>query len=348
MSVDTSASDPQSDTAALYCPFPVVLHPRAREIDDSATQWMASCPIPTNPDTRDALLRSRSAAYVACSSPDGIEERLELGGKWYLLAFAVDDWLEELTTLEEVVEACCTMQRIVDDPTAPPLTDLPFVKHFAELIKDFRGSATDVQYARFAAGYTSYHMAIPWETCHRLAGRQVTPAVAPVMRLWVTAFAAFVTASEIYNGMEIPAHEFEAPAVRAWLESAGILLAWCNDIYSVEKDLRSGDAHKNIVMTLMRHHRLDVTHATRKAVEFWNRVMVVHLRLRDRIAVDSSPALNRFLRDTGTMIINVIHWHAGNPRYGGDLALLGIVGQEPPGLDPTPLPIPSIAWWWNH
>ncbi|MFI9504241.1 hypothetical protein [Nocardia sp. NPDC052566] len=316
------------------------------DIDERARLWMSTCPIPEDDDSRTRLLNSHSAAYVACCSPHGIDERLELGGKWFLYAFAMDDWFETRTSLDEIIETCAIMQQMLENPGAPPLTDLPFTEHFAELIRGFRRYATDIQYDRIVTGYRTYHQGIPWEASYRIAGSPISPTVHPVIRAWSTGFNAFLSALEVYNDLEIPGNEYAQPAARTLREITGLLLTWVNDFFSADKDRQQGGGQNSLVTALMDHHGYSLTEATVEAITTWNRVMDLYLRLRNQLAVSAGPALSRFLEDTGNMITNVIHWHAGNPRYGSQPPMA--VTANPPAPFTGPLPNAVIRSWWDH
>ncbi|MFD7666651.1 hypothetical protein [Streptomyces sp. NPDC059788] len=331
------------DLPAFHCPLPIAVRPDALEFDDRPNRWIDTCPVPVDATARARIRSTHSGAFVACASPDGVPERLEWGGRWFLIGFTVDDWIESLTTVEEAVAVGCTLQRVLETGADPARADLPFGRHFAEMIRDCRSFATDTQYSRFAAAYRAYHQGIPLEAAYRITGRTVPLAEHLSLRSWLCGAPIVCAALEIYNDMEIPGHEHDHPAVGALRESAGLLLGWANDICSLGKDIEDGGGANNLVAALMDHHDLDVSRATAEAIEVWNHTMGIVLRLRGQVAAGAGPALERFLRDLDNTIANTIQWHANNPRY-GDLPPMAVVAEPPAGPGPRPA-APLEAWW---
>ncbi|MFJ3216658.1 hypothetical protein ACIPLC_12135 [Kitasatospora sp. NPDC086801] len=331
----------------LYCPLAPSSHPEADVIDKRAAQWMNHCPIPQDPAERAGLLGSRSAAFVANSSPRGRAERLEATGRWYFYAFALDDWFEACPSLHDVIDVCGAMQRALEAPDTA-LLDTPFMPAYLDIVRTLRGFATPVQYHRLTAGYRIYHQCIPWEASYRLRGQHPDLSTQLVLRLGVSGFEAFFAMIEVCNAQEMPAREYDDPALRALREIAGLLLLWINDLSSFAKDARAGDGQNNLVIGLMNELGCTQAHAVVQAITIWNRSMALFLRLRDQLAAHASPQLRHFLTDLGNMVANVVHWHRDNPRYAMAAPALEIVTSPPPGLDPAPLAHSSIAWWWQH
>lgn len=333
----------------LYCPIPVTVHPHADEIDARAVDWMGSFSFPQDPVAKARLLGSRSAAYVANCSPHAPdEERLEIGGRLYLFGFAIDDWIESQRSLDDVVDVCCRLQRLLEDPDAG-LFDAPFIPPWLELAADFRRLATAAQFQRFVAGFRLYYQSLPWEASHRLRGRVPDLNTHPAIRYGVAGVQVFHAALEIYNIDEIPEREWADPAVIAFRETVGLLLAWANDLGSFAKDILEGDGGEtnNLVNVLMAHSRRSPKYAVPEAINIWNRVMLLALELRKRLMSSGSQPLQKFLADATSMVGNVISWQSNNPRYAMIARALPITVEPPAGLDHTPLPIPSIAWWWK-
>ena len=331
--------------AELYCPLPVSIHPEAFELDERAAAWMLTCPPFEGEEQRARLLGSHSGAFVACGSPHGLRERLEVGGRWFFLGFAVDDWLETLA-LDLVVEACWAMQRIVEDPSCGAGSWLPFGSHFAEVFRSMRSMATERQYQHIVVGYRAYHLAIPIETRHQSCGTMPPLQEQVAIRLGLSLFEAFIAATEIYNDQSIPDQEYYRADVRALREVTAILLCWANDIFSIAKDTREATfSPASLVCALATERHCTTQDATEHAIELWNRTMVLYLKLRDKISPGVSPQLTRWLGDCDNMIANIIGWHTSNPRY-DVLVPVTATATEPEGLSTAP--IPFCARWWTQ
>ncbi|WP_139131373.1 terpene synthase family protein [Streptomyces griseus] len=330
---------------ALYCPIPPYSHPRAAEIDKAACDWMRSCVLCGNPDTRQRLLQSGCSRLVSNSSPCGSIERLEAGGKWMYLGFVYDDWLESRATLDEIVAACCGLQRAQEVPESG-LANVPFLPEFLHVMGELRRFATPTQYARFTNERRKYFQALPWEASYRFTGKTPDLNTYVTLRLGAASTTSFLTAMEIFNEDEVPSSEIDHPAVQAVREVAASLLGWTNDLYSLSKDARDGTGENNLVTCIQQERHVSIEEARAEAITMFNRSMLLFVQLRDQLNPHGSPPLKKFLGDCGRAIAGAVAWHAGIPRYATQA--LPITADRPAGLDSFPLDIPSIAWWWQQ
>ncbi|MFJ8937327.1 terpene synthase family protein [Streptomyces sp. NPDC102365] len=334
-----------SELPALYCPFPSFVHPQADRIDKKASEWMSSCPIPQDPDDRRLLLRSGLSRLLSNSCARGNADRLEVGSKWIYLGFSYDDWFESHTSLDGIVNAVCAMQRAQEAPGSV-LSDVPFLPAFAEIMGDLRGIATPTQYKRFTYQHLSYLHAIPWEASYRLRREVPDLNTDVILRLNAGANLPFLAIMEICNGEEVPSAEFNHPTCQAAVEVAALLLSWVNDLCSISKDSRDGGGRGGIVNSLQRERRYSLEEAVMETISVWNRSMFLFKKLSVQLATHGSPHLRRFLDDCGASIRAIIDVHAENPRY--DSPALSVTADPPADLDPSPLNIPSISWWWQQ
>ncbi|MEU9616979.1 terpene synthase family protein [[Kitasatospora] papulosa] len=330
---------------ALFCPIRPYHHPLAEAIDKKACEWVRSRGIPQDPVARQRLLTSGCSRVFSNCSPHGAIERLETGGKWMYLGFVYDDWFESCTSLEEIVAVSCALQRAQEAPESA-LTDVPFLPAFLEIMHELHNFATPTQYRRFTSERRGYFQSIPWEASYRLAGSTPDLNANVTLRLGVTAAAAFLVALEISNGAEIPSAEFDHPALQAVREITTLLLGWVNDLYSIPKDSHDGGGVNNLVTCLQRERKCALKDATAEAITMWNRSMLLFLKLRAQLTAQGSPQLKRFLGDCSRAISNATAWHTENPRYAAPA--FSVTVDLPVGLDPSPLDIPSISWWWRQ
>ncbi|MEV7203550.1 hypothetical protein [Streptomyces griseoluteus] len=73
--------------------------------------------------------------------------------------------------------------------------------------------------------------------------------------------------------------------------------------------------------------------------------MLLFTKLCAQLTVNGSPQLQRFLQDCGQSIRAVVALHAESSRYASSVT---VTDDPPDGLDPSPLNIPSISWWWQQ
>ncbi|MFC9176792.1 terpene synthase family protein [Streptomyces sp. NPDC057107] len=336
----------ETNLPPIYCPLPPYTHPRAAEIDRTASTWMQSCAVLQDPDTRQRLLTSSCSHLLSNSSPYGKIERLGAGGKWMYLGFVYDDWFESRASLDEIVAASCALQRALEAPESA-LADVPFLPEFLHVMGELRRFATPTQYLRFTNERRRYFQSLPWEASYRFAGKAPDLNTYVTLRLGAASTTAFLVAMEIYNDDEIPSTEFDHPTVQAIREVAASLLGWVNDFYSLSKDARdAGATVNNFVNCIQQERRCSTKEAGAEAVTMFNRSMLLFVRLRDQLTHEASPPLRKLLGDFGRAITSALTWHAESPRYATNA--LSVTTVRPASLDPSPLDIPSISWWWQQ
>jgi hypothetical protein len=160
----------------------------------------------------------------------------------------------------------------------------------------------------------------------------------------------FVPLPEIVHQQEALEREMADPAVIAFIESAGLLIKWINDLSSYAKDMLDGskDQVTNPITVLGKHLRCAPQQAVVELISLWNRTMLLVVVLRERLLRHASPGLAHILTDTANGLANILNWHDDNPRYAMIARAFSVTDQPTADLDLTPPAIPSIAWWWTH
>jgi 5-epi-alpha-selinene synthase len=92
---------------------------------------------------------------------------------------------------------------------------------------------------------------------------------------------------------------------------ANNLISWCNDLVSLEKEMRVGDVH-NLVVVLQHHHQISLQQAIHMAIEQHNAEMKAYLELEPQVpsfGPDIDPQVQLYLR-------GLRHWMRGNLDWG--------------------------------
>ncbi|MFE7454596.1 terpene synthase family protein [Streptomyces griseus] len=156
------------------------------------------------------------------------------------------------------------------------------------------------------------------------------------------------------NGCPPPPRLAEDRRVRAITEVAATLCDWHTDVISYDKEAeRTGDGF-NLIDAIRREHGCAEDEAVERAMIMWDRLMALFLRMRARLTAEL-PELAAFVNGLGQYIRGGLDWALGTDRYnyidgvGGHRAFQpGGWRDTPRDNSPEPLPIPSIAWWWQH
>lgn len=333
----------------FYCPVPEAVHPRAAEVDRDAVAWIDRIGLATDDEARKRLLRTNGADFFARFAPYADDEGLRIAVRWVYWGFIFDD-------------RRCDGGRFSDDPLAfPPMAarvqramDAPwceavddrYARAAQDIVRGMYELRTPTQARRFTDAHRAWLFATAWQVANRARGHMPDLDDYTAMRLHTCGGAPTIALLEIANGPEVPGAEMDSPAVRALTEMAVLVAAWDNDLHSYDKEIRESHTDQNLVNVLAHHRRLRPDHAVDEAFRLRDRVMSRFLALREAVAARPvSGALRIYLDCLGHAIRGNIDWAFGVPRYRG-LVHPGWA-DEPADADPAPLPLPTIAWWWD-
>jgi hypothetical protein len=148
---------------------------------------------------------------------------------------------------------------------------------------------------------------------------------------------------------------WQSPAVLACVESAAMIGALDNDLFSFRKE----SVHDlNLITVLQAARGLSVHQAVMETVVVRDRVMQVFLRLWETLMDSATGPLRYLLVQLGQSLRGHVEWGLTAPRHTGvptgpDSAPEVVLpatcwADRPSTTDPSPPPYPSVAWWWDQ
>jgi hypothetical protein len=169
---------------------------------------------------------------------------------------------------------------------------------------------------------------------------------------------AYATMIEMCGPAPIPDEDWNAPAVRALIGCTTLLVALENDVVSYHKEKAEGQMSPNFVSILQATRGLSFDQAVTAAIETRDRLMLLFLRLRERLLPTAELPLQYLIDRLGQVIIAntevSLCARRYNPPPAPRMALEDVIKTPAcwaPSLsttDTSPLPYPSISWWWDH
>lgn len=146
----------------------------------------------------------------------------------------------------------------------------------------------------------------------------------------------------VSDGAALPEH-------RALSQSIALAAGIDNDIYSFARE--DAVQQKSVLHILMRDHNYTLQQATHAAIALRNRIMYLYARLRDKAAAQGEPTLGRYARDIGHVVRGNLHrsQHTARYRHGlGPQSDISDWTDDATGIDPAPVSLPAISWWWGQ
>ncbi|WP_431045802.1 terpene synthase family protein [Streptomyces sp. P1-3] len=351
----------------FYCPFPYAVSPEAAEVDRRTVQWMDDLGLFQTSTQRDYLATQKVGYFASLTMPHGSGEGLQIASDQLFWLFTFDDmYCDERTaslSLDELVQLLGRLARIVEAPAADMLPGNPWAEGLRDIRERLAGYGTPSQVARWAEELRKYLFGLIWEAANRSAGRIPTVNDYTAMWLNVTATGPSLMFIDISSGYEVPAADMVRPRVRALTEMANMLVGWDNDIISFNKEVfrkvRYGYAELQNIVTVLAHHEASTTEeALASAMAMRDRLMCRFLHLSDRVRQEVRPETARYIHGLGEWVRGYLEWSMitdryGDPRNPGDpvrtdrVPLPRAWKDTPSDRSRAPLPVTSIAWWWN-
>jgi Terpene synthase family 2, C-terminal metal binding len=358
--------EPLLDTIELlpfYCPFPAAIHPHAEAIERHCIEWMDRFELYDGATQRERLIGTRAAEIYARTVPNADAERLADVTKWLYWGFATDDlYYDNGPTSRRAADFLAlgiSLVRICEEPRAGFAFELPYDPALRDLTNAILRHATPAQRLEWAHTARGWFFGMAWDVAN--AERGVPPSLNDylAMRMHTGGFPSLLATLNIANGIELTPEQTASGPVRALVEAWSTFCLLLNDLMSFAKETRNGDSSSNVVSVIAPERGGTRAEAVRQAHALTDRIATLFLALHAQLLAgaerESDAAMARFLATLGHTWRGILDWGFRTPRYatGGDpdapsLQTFPGWAAEPLDASRSPLPFPSLAWWWEE
>lgn len=339
------------DLPPFYCPVPGAVSPFAEAAEQHTLQWLDAVGLGL-PGLRTDALKARLHILAGIGASGAVDEEIfRSSAKFLVWLFLLDDQrIESQPELEAAAEMAGQVMRAFTSPGYQVAkNDDPFVVAAYDLAEQLRARCHPTHYNRFLYGLRHFFSGAlrMWAACHG----ETPPTEDRYLSLRLEDSSIFCAGAliEACGQQLIPDEELYAPAVQAALESAGLLLVLDNDLYSYRKELND-PKQANLVKTVRDNRRLPLEAALTEAVAVRDRILLLSLRLNNKLRPTASAPLQHLLEEIDRTTRGHIEWAmSAPPRYQHHVTPTDITWASAPSTAKTsPLPYPSISWWWDH
>ncbi len=73
-----------------------------------------------------------------------------------------------------------------------------------------------------------------------------------------------------------------------FIQSASNIANWTNDIFSLKKEVKNGDNHKNLVIILQKHSQISMQDSLKRAVQMLNSELTKYKNLKNELLTEDS------------------------------------------------------------
>lgn len=349
---------------ALYCPIPPAIHPSVDELQKRSNEWLDRFQLYTSEKQRNRLKHGGSGMLAARMCPNGREELLQVKSDFNMWVIAFDDEYCDEGLLSdrpgELIEAVCRMHRVAE------VTEMIMDERerYGLAMRDLRmrldALASPEDGARFLETVRAFMMGEVRKVGY--VARRQRPGLDDyaTVRLYMGGAMVSPIFTATVNGVRLPVAHLAERRVRALTEMAAFLTTWAPDLFSAGKDVARSPDGFSPTEAIQRDKALRTGNpgtreeAQAEAAALWERVMMLYLRLRERV-LDGAPAdLAAYLHGLHPYIRGSLDWCRETSRYryqngvdGPEVMRSGELHSTPPNHTEDPIPIPAIAWWWR-
>ncbi|MET0404853.1 MAG: hypothetical protein ABW123_20720 [Cystobacter sp.] len=250
----------------LFCPFPAEEHPRLQQLEEETLRrWARYLGAHARHAIFQKLRRSHFPLLLGRCHPTASQERMGAALDFLIWNFSWDDqmdvggvpaaWVQEESWL-----ALAVLQGATPAHDAPPLLWL-----LADIRERLMGSMPRAWRERFIQACQAYFRGTIREA--QVRGERLCLDVSSYVELrrLSVGTAMVFTQVEAVEGFLLPDDVLAHPALVQLSRTATDVIAWANDLFSLESDLKD-DFHPNLVFSLQRERELSLDEALRAAV----------------------------------------------------------------------------------
>ena len=302
---------------ALYCPFPIAIHPLVNELEDHTNQWVADFNLLDSDEAFKKFRDSQFGHFIGRSFPDADFVRISAWSDLNALLFIVDDQIDAQDVIKDKTSFFNFMNRFIevlerkehctigkDGPVLAALAD--FWRRITLVTQErwqrkFIKSIEDM----FNGGY--------WQFEHLLSGKKPLLEEYLKVRQYFGAAHLSTDALEGIAGIDLPQYVYDDPMVHRLTELARNTICFSNDLFSFGKELeeKNNGAVFNLVMIVRDKYNLSLPEAIRKAADIHDDHIREFLALRElvyRYEDDINATLKTYVDALGVLQRGNIEW----------------------------------------
>jgi hypothetical protein len=302
---------------ALYCPFPIAIHPLVDEIEDHTNQWVTDFQLLDSYETFRKFRDSQFGHFIGRSFPDADFIRISAWSDLNALLFILDDQIDAQDIIKDKTSFFALMNRFIEvlekrehctrDKDGPVLTALSDFWRRITLVTQERWQRKFIKSIEdmFNGGY--------WQFEHLLLGKKPVLEEYLKVRQYFGAAHLSTDALEGIAGIDLPQYVYDDPMVHRLTELARNTICFSNDLFSFGKELeeKNNGAVFNLVLIVKDKYDLTLSEAIRKAADIHDEHIREFLALSElvyRYDEDINRTLKTYVDALGVLQRGNIEW----------------------------------------
>ncbi|MFI7301553.1 terpene synthase family protein [Streptomyces sp. NPDC050121] len=309
----------------------------------------------TNPGPYGAVLAWCLGRFSSPETSRAVLRGLGCLAEWALVIDDnVLDHAEARSRTSEIIRLVGQLTHVMESPGYQlPENASPLIASLHDSMEQLRAVCTPTQVARLSAGIRCQLTS----GVHKIHLDEPNEDEYLALRMHDLGGTLYAASVEMCGPAPIPDEVWNAPAVQSLIKCTALLAGLENDVASYHKEKAAGQTSPNFLGILQAARGLSFDQAVTAAIETRDRLMLLFLGLRERLLPMAEPPLRYLIDRLGHFIVlnTEINMCAGRYHPPAERVALEDVVKTPafwaPSLsttDTSPLPYPSISWWWDH
>ncbi|ELY92602.1 terpene synthase family protein [Natrialba taiwanensis] len=298
----------------ISCPFSAEINPHLEEIIDHTYDWVQEMGLTgVSPTKLDSYAR-----FSCWVNPVGPPETINLCNDWYCFLYLHDDHLDTTGqgTDSAAVERFQEPFLAVLDGEPPDSNQVPLVEALADICQRATAIMSQEWCDRFVQCQRDYFEGTKWEVdnlvSNHVPGRH---AYIPNRRHGAALYPSFAM-SELERDISLSTDVYHREDVTALRESAANIIAWSNDVFSLQRELVN-DRVSNLIVTIREEQGCSLQEAVTEVCELIEAEIRRFEALSHRIAVasDTDADLLAYRNALKHWISGYLEWCKESPRF---------------------------------
>jgi 5-epi-alpha-selinene synthase len=303
----------------VYCPIKPAIADKVEILQLYADQWASLYRFFPNETALKRFHRAKFAWLGARSYADAHPEMLKLITGWLCFTFFLDDQCEKEvgTNPEQLRKIFSRFVSYLEGTLPPSEANGPLFDALKDLwSRTLRCVPSDSWCPRFIKNLGDYLESNAWEAENKEQNRIPSLQEYIEHRQYTVAAYLFFDLAEVTQSLKMP--DPTPPEISRLQRMANNIIAWFNDIISLEKELPTNDVH-NLVIILRNEFKCSLQTAMDKAVEMHNIEMKQFLQLEAQVLSDpryrDDDTIAEYIRGLRFWIRGNVDWSYESGRY---------------------------------
>lgn len=295
----------------LYSPFASAINPHAADVERETIVWASSHDLIRSADVQ-RFYKLQYGILMGRAYPQACRDALQVIADWNTWLFLLDDQCDEAGIGKQPEALSRLHQRFLEilHGSTGDAQATPAMSALADLRRRLVQLAQPGWLGSFIRQVERYFAANIWEATNRLQRKMPTSAEYFQHRPWTGGLDMYF--HFIALARRKPALYQQSYTLKRLAQHANNVVCWSNDIFSLEKEVRSGDVH-NLVLILQHESSLTLQSAVDLVAARHNQEIRSFLALESNVPSDidgrwSVDGLRSWMRAN-------MDWSAATLRY---------------------------------